>query len=152
MSCESELGTIIAGIISADTGSGGLSQSNGTALVRTQFRDDDPQGERTLSNWPALSWKINSISAMDSFGAGAYMCDVRFDLKTDMDRAFDDHDAVVQRVRTKFHRQAMTGGTVFGFGTMRIVRVTRLEPTNSVNKELHTVMDARVVARTVSGV
>lgn len=149
MSCESEILASVAAAVAADTGASGLTNTSSTANCPTQFRVDDPNGERTNSNWPAISWEVPNISAMDAFGAGAYMCELRFHVKTDQDTQFANHDAVVQRVRAVFHRQSLSAGSVFGFGTVRIVGVRRLAVI--ANKELHTVIDCRVVARTNTG-
>lgn len=150
MSCESEILAAVEAVVDADTGAGGLSNTSSSAYCPTTFRDDDPNGERTLSNWPALSWSVPAISAMDAFGAGAYMAELRFDIKVDQDPGFTRHDAIVQRLRTLFHRNQLSGGTAFGFGTVQIRRVVRLPVVR--NKEIHTVVDCRLVARTTSGV
>lgn len=149
MSCESEILTAILNVITGDT-SGGFADSTSTSYCRTIYRFDDPDGDRTLSNWPQLYVEVPNIGAMDAFGTGVYQCEIRFHIKTDQDTNFVNHDAIVKRVRDKFHRQTLTAGSEFGFSTTRIVNVNRLQQIN--NKELHTVVNARLIARTNSGI
>lgn len=152
MSAESEIISAILAAVAADTGASGFSNTASTAYCRTVYRYDDPDGDRTLSNWPQLYVEVPSISAMDPFGGatgptslpGAYMCEIRFHVKTDQDTNFTNHDAIIDRIRFVFHRQTLTGST-YGFSTTRITGVQRLPQIN--NKELHTVVNARLVAR-----
>jgi hypothetical protein len=150
MSAESEIITAILAVVAADTGAGGFANTSSNAYCRTVYRNDDPDGDRTLSNWPQLYVEVPAISAMDPLGnggptgPGAYMCEVRWHVKTDQDTNFTQHDAIIDRIREKFHRQTLTGST-YGFSTTRVTGVQRLPPIN--NKELHTVVTGRVFAR-----
>lgn len=152
MSAESEIISAILAVVAADTGANGFANTSSNAYCRTIYRYDDPDGDRTLSNWPQLYVEVPNISAMDPFGGatgptsqtGAYMCEIRFHVKTDQDTNFTNHDAIIDRIRFKFHRQELTGST-YGFSTTRITSVQRLPQIN--NKELHTVVNARLVAR-----
>jgi hypothetical protein len=150
MSAESEIITAILAVVAADTGAGGFANTSSNAYCRTVYRNDDPDGDRTLSNWPQLYVEVPAISAMDPLGngghtgPGAYMCEVRWHVKTDQDTNFTQHDAIIDRIRAKFHRQELTGST-YGFSTTRVTGVQRLPPIN--NKELHTVVTGRVFAR-----
>jgi hypothetical protein len=150
MSAESEIITAILAVVAADTGAGGFANTSSNAYCRTVYRHDDPDGDRTLSNWPQLYVEVPAISAMDPLGnggptgPGAYMCEVRWYVKTDQDTNFTQHDAIIDRIRAKFHRQELTGST-YGFSTTRVTGVQRLPPIN--NKELHTVVTGRVFAR-----
>ena len=150
MSAESEIISAILAVVAADTGAGGFANTSSNAYCRTVYRFDDPDGDRTLSNWPQLYVEVPAISAMDPLGnggptgPGAYMCEIRWHVKTDQDTNFTQHDAIIDRIRAKFHRQELTGST-YGFSTTRVTGVQRLPPIN--NKELHTVVTGRVFAR-----
>jgi len=152
MSAESEITAAILSTVAADTGTGGFANTSSNAYCRTVYRFDDPDGDRTLSNWPQLYVEVPAISAMDPFGGamgptslpGAYMCEIRWHVKTDQDTNFTHHDAIVDRIRFVFHRQTLTGST-YGFSTTRVTGVQRLPAIN--NKELHTVVTGRVFAR-----
>jgi hypothetical protein len=150
MSAESEIISVILSTITGDTGSGGFANTSSNAYCRTVYRHDDPDGDRTLSNWPQLYVEVPNVSAMDAFGSGVYQCEIRFHIKTDQDTNFVNHDAVVDRVRSKFHRQTLAAGTDYGFSSTRIIGISRLPQIN--NKELHTIVNARLIARTNSGV
>lgn len=149
MSCESEVITAVIAAINADTGTGGLLNSASAAFVREVTRKDDPNGDRAASNWPSIEVSCSSQSAMDTFGSGAYMADVRIRIKTDMDTGFTNMNAVCARLRTILHRVTFSAGSTYGFSAFRIVRWIRLEPINL--KELQTVADGRLVARVNSG-
>ena len=149
MSCESEIITAVIAAINADTGAGGLLNTASTAYVREVTRKDDPNGDRAASNWPSIEVSCSNESAMDPFGSGAYMADVRIRITTDMDTGFTNHDAVCARLRTVLHRVTFTAGSTYGFSAFRIVRWIRLEPINL--KEVQTVADCRIVARKNSG-
>lgn len=152
MSCESEVITAVINAINADTGTGGLANASSSAYVRGLYRKDDPQGDRTAGNWPFLEVECSNESAMDPFGSGAYMAEVRIKIKTDMDTGFTNLDAVCARLRTVLHRVTFTAGSTYGFSAFRIVRWLRLEPIGQHLKEMVTVADCRVVARKNSGV
>lgn len=150
MSCESEIIAAVMNAINADTGAGGLMNTSSSAYVRRLYREDDPNGDRTGNNWPVVEVGCSTESAMDQFGSGAYMADVRIRIKTDMDTQFSAHDAVRARLRTILHRVVLTAGSTYGFSAFRIVRWQRFQPI--ALKEMHSIADCRVVARKNTGI
>ena len=152
MSCESDIINAVMNAISADTGTGGLANTSSSAYVRGLHRKDDPQGDRAAGNWPFVEVECSNESAMDPFGSGAYMAEVRIKIKTDMDTGFSTRDAVCARLRTVLHRVVLTAGATYGFSAFRIVRWIRPDPIDSHLKEMQTVADCRVIARKNTGI
>lgn len=147
-SVENELFAKLKAIRDADT-SGGLGDPADPSYVPVFVRSDDPDQTRDNSNWPRIEVQVLNTPAQDLFARGSHTVDFRMYIKFDRDPGFARADAVLTRIRLKYHRVALGSGTTFNFSTCRLTNIVTLQPGG---KELSRVVFFRTLAQTASGV
>lgn len=151
MSLDGDLYAAILALKTADSGSGGLSEAGGTAQIRTNdwFRTGDPDW-RNNKNKPAVEVDTRLAQEDDTFSLGRCIVPVRMHLYVQRNTGmFTKLDAIDKRIRTVFHRAALTASSDWGWSAMSLRR--RLAgPTD--RDTVHEVYEFEVIATRTTGV
>jgi len=137
-----ELYTVIKNVCDADT-SGGLSDSSSSSYVRSFFRMGDPNDRS--QNWPIIRVEIIENEA-DSFGKDSVRAVVRFHVYTNSYNGFATQGAILNRLRTLYHRVDLAASASWTYNWLSFRNGTQAQTTEN---ELHYVIPAQVVARKV---
>lgn len=140
MSAQAAVFRALSAMHAADTGAGGLNETDGAALVRTFLREG--YAETRTNNWPAVYVSMPVDNGNNAASAYHTFSPVRLRVETFRDYDYTAQDAVLARLYTKLHRQTITDPSgEWTFSPVFVARVVQLSPTDTT---LNAVMEILV--------
>lgn len=151
MSLEGDLYTAVAALYTADSGAGGLNNASSAARVRVQdYLRDDNQDDRGAGNFPKIIVNTSYTSEQDAFARGRAVIDGRFRVFNKRDyQCFPRLDAVLDRLRTVYHRASLTASSSWQWSPLLVRRIVQGPTSGNV---VQRIVEFRVVATRVTGV
>jgi hypothetical protein len=142
-SVVSEIYDWLKAVRDADITGTGLNNGSSPAYVAVFARKDDPNFDRNNTQYPLLTVTANPNNT-DRFGADVYTMDVRMYITVDRDNQLSNMDSIIERIRLKYHRQAVTAGTLYWFSNFQVRNIVDLQASG---KYLNKMIVCRTIAK-----
>ena len=142
-SAISEIFDWLKAVRDADITGTGLANGSSPAYIPVFVRKDDPNTDRNNTQYPILTVTANPNNA-DRFGHDTYVMDVRLYITVDRDVQLSNMDSIIERIRLKYNRQAVTPKTLYSFSPFQIRNIVDLQASG---KYLNKMVVCRTIAK-----
>jgi len=139
----SEIYDWLKAVRDADITGTGLGNGSSPAYIPIFVRKDDPNFDRNNTQYPLLTVTANPNNA-DRFGHDTYTMDVRMYITVDRDNQLSSLDSIIERIRLKYNRQAVTAGTLYSFSPFQVRNIVDLQASG---KYLNKMVVCRTIAK-----